>query len=158
MLSLSHSPVLRSPPRPHAIHSPQPLNPGKKKKKKRGSSKIQKHMWLAIKLHMHSVYPYLPPSIPRTPRSHPLQPPTHTSTYKEEKSHTWEDVENNGTRRKQHQATIWAVCGGEQKQSRFGGLMVGQWRQSARRWLQATIPARAQNNAYPVAWWGSAVQ
>lgn len=34
--------------------------------KKRGSFKIQKHMWLAIKLHMHSV-DSSPPSNPHTP-------------------------------------------------------------------------------------------
>lgn len=49
--------------------------------KKRGGSKIQKHMWLAIKLHMHSVYPDRPLlQLPPTSTPHPPSPTQHQPT------------------------------------------------------------------------------
>lgn len=63
--SLSYTNFPLSAPSSRYRLSPAP-HPGKN----RGSSEIQKHMWLAIKLHMHSVYPNPPP----TP--HSQSPPT----------------------------------------------------------------------------------
>lgn len=56
---------------------------------KHGSWKIEKHMWLANKFHMHSVYPHSPP--PLEPPSSPTQP-SHIHTLIQEGSHTQGDV------------------------------------------------------------------
>lgn len=72
---------------------------------------------------MHSVYPNPPPTPNPTPPSPPTTQPTdtHIDLQGGEKSYMRGDVETMGRRRKQHQATIWAVCGGEQKQRSLGG-------------------------------------
>lgn len=76
-----------SPPRP------QPLSPSHPTPwEKRGSWEIQKHMWLAIKLHMHSVYPN---PRPRAPIAYQRSAIRHTSNLGEE-SYIRGDVETMG--------------------------------------------------------------
>lgn len=112
---------------------------------------------------MHSVYPNPPPTpsptLPSPPTAQPAD--THIDLQAGEKSYTRGDVETMGWGGSNiRQQSELSVAGSKNKEVEVGGgwvLVVGQWWQSERRWLQATIPARAQNNAYPVAWWGCAV-
>lgn len=127
--SLSHTPASLSPPRPHATGSPQPLTLGKK------SSSIQKHMWLAIKLHMHSAYPNLHPPTPR-PQSPPSAPPAdaHIDLQGGEKSYIRGDVKTMGRGGSViRQQSELSVAGSKDKGVWGRGGVVRQWRQSARR-------------------------
>lgn len=104
-------------------------HPGKKKNAR--TSKIKKHMWLAIKLHMHSEYPNPPltpnPTLPSPPTTQRTD--THSDLQRGEESYMRGDVETMGRGGSNIRQQSELSLAGEQKQRRFGRGVGGvrQW-------------------------------
>lgn len=81
-------------------------------------------MWLAIKLHMHSVYPNPPPTLPSLPTAQPTD--THIDLQGGEKSYTRGDMETMGPEEATSGNNLSCLWRGA-KTKKIGGLVVGQW-------------------------------
>lgn len=115
--------------------------PGKEKRKKTWKLKDSKTHVVNHKT-AHALCVLQPPPHPTLSSPPTTQSTdTHIDLEGEEKSYIRGDMETMGREEATSGNNLSCLRQGA-KTKKFGGLVVGQWRQSERRWLQATIPAR----------------